>query len=160
MKMPYKLILGACLACLFFPGCGSHSSATILNVPSDGLPYTKSIAAMQKGDAYRLRMPDGQELAFWCDAQDFPLAEQTTNSGLDLSWGEKPFKHSPVVYDRHNDKEKSTTHIIFEGVATNSKTSESSFIVGKWFITLAEDIQSSNGLPVTVTVTSGTGTEN
>ena len=52
----------------------------------------------------------------------------------------------------NNAKKKASTHILFKGVATNSKTSESSFRIGDWRVVLAEDIKASNDLPVKITV--------
>jgi len=134
-------------------GCTRNSSITVLEVTANDLPYSAELN-LKKGDAYRLRLPDGKELAFWCTSQDSPAAEQTSQSGLDMSWGEQPFKRSPVVYERDSEQKKATTYILFEGVTTytGSGRSESSFVIGNWRIVLAENISSPEGLPITVTV--------
>ena len=149
MRMKSSLTWMSCFVALLCIGC--NDSAQLIDISTKTLPFTKSVN-MKKGDAFRLRMPDGLELAFWCESQDFPVAEQTTSSGLDLGWGEKPFRFSPVVYERDSDEKKASTHILFEGVATNSQTSESSFTIGDCRVVLSEDIKSSNGLPVKITV--------
>ena len=112
MRMKSSLTWMSCFVALLCIGC--NDSAQLIDISTKTLPFTKSVN-MKKGDAFRLRMPDGLELAFWCESQDFPVAEQTTSSGLDLGWGEKPFRFSPVVYERDSDEKKASTHILFEG---------------------------------------------
>jgi hypothetical protein len=149
MTPPRAINLILASICLTVVSC---RKAAILELSQSSIPFTKRVV-LQKGDAYRLRLPDGQEIAFWCITQDFPVGEQTTRSGLDMMWGEHPFKSSPVVYERDRATGQSPTYITFEGVLTRgSSTSASRFKIGAWRVTLTEDISSTGGLPVTIGV--------
>jgi len=153
-----NLVLAA-TACLALVSCHSpkassskQRSPTLLAISERDVPFTKTII-LREGDAYRLKLPNDQEIAFWCVTQDFPVGEQTTRSGLDMMWGERPLRHSPVVYEYDPTADAQPTHIKFGGVlTTGSSTSTSSFKIGAWRVTLTEDISSTNGLPLTVTV--------
>jgi hypothetical protein len=149
MTRSRPISLSLILICLTVVSC---RNAALLEVSRGSIPFTKRLV-LQKGDAYRLKLPDGHEIAFWCITQDFPIGEQTTRSGLDMMWGERPFKTSPVVYERDRTTAESPTYITFEGVlTTGSSTSASRFKIGAWRVTLTEDISSTSGLPVTIQV--------
>ena len=133
----------------------AEPKATVITVAEAKLPFTKQVVLTKKGDAYRLKLPDGKELAFWCIRQPFPMGEQTTASGLGMMWGEKPFQHSPVVYERDGADKKAKTYITFGGVSTSSRTkkSESGFSIGSYNITLTRHLGTKKNLPVDISVT-------
>ena len=70
--------------------------APLNRVKESDLPYSRSFE-LDCGNAIRLALPDGRELALWCSGTP-PIGQAMGNGELMLSYGEKPFRSSPLKY--------------------------------------------------------------
>ena len=108
----------------------------------------------------RFELPGGRSMAVWCEGgvKNSFAAEQTTDSGLKTSWGEKPFKH--VGYQRVRLPDGGTTfgetnsYIKQGGVTTSTGEGTSTYqlFVDRWEFDIIEDLRAKEKLPVTIQV--------
>ena len=113
-------------------------------VKESSLPYTREFQ-MDCGDAMRFELPNGKELAVWCSGT--PVIGQAFGQGaLTISYGEKPFRSSPLKYRKMPDGsrvvEGDDSYIRSGGVTTSSNRPawcQRDLFVGSYCILLEED---------------------
>lgn len=138
---------------------GEPVDAPLHKIVESEIPYRKQFS-MEAGDVLRFELPGGKDVAVWCEggAKNSFAAEQTTDSGLKTSWGEKPFKH--VGYKRVRLPDGGTTfgetnsYIKQGGVTTSTGEGTSTYqlFVDRWEFDIIEDLRAEEKLPVTVQV--------
>jgi HEAT repeat protein len=113
-------------------------------VKESSLPYSREFE-MDCGDALRFELPNGKELAVWCSGT--PIIGRSFGQGaLTISYGEKPFRSSPLRYRKMPDGtrvvEGDDSYIRSGGVTTSSDRPEwrqRDLFVGNYRILLVEN---------------------
>lgn len=118
--------------------------APLYVVKESALPYSREFQ-MDSGDAMRFQLPNGKELAVWCSGTPF-IGQVLGQGTLTISYGEKPFRSSPVKYRKMPDGsrvvEGDDSYIRSGGVATSSNSTgwcQRDLFVGKYRILLEEN---------------------
>ncbi|NQT16995.1 MAG: HEAT repeat domain-containing protein [Planctomycetes bacterium] len=131
--------------------------APLHEVKESSLPYSRTFQ-MDCGDALRFELSDGKEVAVWCSGT--PVIGQAFGQGaLAISWGEKPFRSSPLKYRKMPDGgrvvEGDDSYIRMGGVTTSSNRPawfQRDLYVGKYRILLDENRGEEGKLALTVRV--------
>src|SRR5262245_12251541 len=121
------------------------------------IPYSKQFQ-MQPGDAYVYQLPDGKSVAIWCE-QPGPLGamfSDDSKSGLDIGWGEKPFKQPPLVRKGTgpDPNELVWKSYITQGavIYSGDHSREHELFVGDLRLSILLDLTAKGSLPVTVDI--------
>jgi hypothetical protein len=117
---------------------------------------------MKERDAYRFQLPNGKQIAVWCERPQFPVVgEQETASGLKTVWGERPFVQPELVWKRQPDGSEVASgwkSYIEQGVVStkgsfrDGGTSEYVLYVDQWQFSIIEELSAKGDLPVTIKV--------
>ncbi|MGO9111445.1 MAG: HEAT repeat domain-containing protein [Thermoguttaceae bacterium] len=124
-----------------------------IKVRDKDLPFEHKLT-LAKGKAAILTLPNGKDVAFWCQG-GHPLFDDT---GLTLGWAEKPFQRLEINRKRMPDGGEVLTdwksYIRQGGVTTSSNEpgSERELFVDKYCIVLKDNGDVKGALPVTVQV--------
>jgi len=138
-------------------GCGP--SAPLTAVSAGDIPHTTHLT-MKEGDAQRFQLPDGKEIAVWCERPGFPIGgEQQTKSGLKTAWGERPFVQPELVLKMQPDGSEVVSgwkSYIEQGavITRGSDTSEYILYENLWQFSITEDLRAASDLPVTIKIVS------
>ena len=122
-----------------------------IKVTDKDLPFEQKLT-LAKGKAAILTLPNGKDVAFWCQG-GHPLFD---DMGLTLGWAERPFQRLEINRKRMPDGGEVLTdwqsYIRQGGVATSSREpgSERELFVDKYRIVLKDGGDVKGTLPVTV----------
>jgi hypothetical protein len=137
--------------------------APLYVVKESGLPYSRQFE-MDCGDAIRLGLPNGREVALWCTGTP-AIGQALGNGELTLSYGEKPFRSSPLKYRNLPDGgrwvEGCDSYIRQGGVTTFSGRSgcQRELFVGNYRILTDENAGKEGKLSLTVQIRVATPSE-
>jgi len=133
-------------------------------VKESDLPYRREFQ-MDCGDALRFELPNGKEVALWCDGTP-PIGQAVGGGTLSVSWGEKPFRSSPLKYRKMPDGsrvvEGDDSYIRMGGVTTSSHHPDwcqRDLFVGDYCILLDENKGEEGKLALTVQIRRATLSE-
>lgn len=135
-----------------------HEHVRKFIVTETNLPYEK-ILVMKEHDAVVFILPRQRSFSVWCyKPDDFDFhSEQTTKSGLETSWGEKPWIKPRMKRKRIGVNSYTgdgwDTYIQMEGVVTTvDKQSDYTLYVDRLKLNIIEDLSATNALPVKIRV--------
>jgi hypothetical protein len=120
------------------------------------IPYSKQMQ-LQAGDAYVYQLPNGKSVAIWCGRPGLLGGMfDDSKSGLDIAWGERPFKQPPLVRKGTGpDPDQMVWKSYIEQgpvVTSGSSSRERELFVGDLQLSIIEDLTATGSLPVTVSV--------
>jgi hypothetical protein len=131
---------------------------TRIQLVSADIPYSIQLQ-MQPGDAYAYALPNGKTIAVWCE-QPSPLGalfSDDSKSGLDISWGEKPFKQPSLV---RKGTGPDPDQLVWESYITQGavvysgdRTREHELFIGDLRLSILLDLTAKGALPVTIAIT-------
>ena len=112
-------------------------------VKKANLPYSHDFE-VDAGDALRLELPSGQQIALWCSGTPF-IGQAVGQGSLSISWGEKPFRSPPGKWRKLPDGGRGSdgydSYIRPGGVTTafsQPEWSQTRLFVGDYQVTLEE----------------------
>jgi hypothetical protein len=139
---------------VYFP----HEHVQKFTVTDPDLPFEKQLV-MKEHDAVIFILPQQRSLSVWCYKPDdfFPLAEQTTKSGLKTDWGEKPWIKPRMKYKSIGGNSYTgnglDSYIELGGVVTTvDRQSDYTLYVDRLKVSIIENLSSTNTLPVKIRV--------
>lgn len=120
----------------------------------DAVPFEQAYN-LQGGDSVTLVLPDGQSLAFWALMRD-NIGGPDAASGLDISWGERPFSRVARIEESHEDGRVTSRRdsYIEQGsvITRGSREKVRELYVVRLEILLTQDMEAEAGMPVVVTI--------
>jgi hypothetical protein len=138
---------------------GEPSELRHITVTKEALPFETTVT-LAKGDAARLTLPNGKDIAFWCRAGGV-----LDESGLALEWGEKAFKRPEITWREMPDGSRVAagwnSYIRQGSVLTSSRTPGTGreLFVEQYRVVLKDAGETGGTLPVTVQVRMATKKE-
>lgn len=123
-----------------------------IKITDKDLPFKHKVA-LKKGEAAILTLPNGRNVAFWCESGTF-----FDNTGLALNWAERPFQRLKCNRKRMPDGSEVLTDwksYIRQGTVTTwsgEHGSERELFVEKYRVTLRDSGDVKGVMPVTVRI--------
>lgn len=169
------LIISFCVTCMqCFLGCATaqgskssrdssiyspHEHVQKVRVADKNIPFSKRFL-MAKDDAFVFILPNNKSVSVWSWKSDhfFHSAGSQAQSGLTITWGEKPWIQPTMKYrslGNNSYEGDGWDSYIEQGkvVTRGSETIEYTLFVDKWRFTITEELSAKVSLPVTITIT-------
>ncbi len=139
---------------IYFP----HEHVQKFTVTEGDLPFEKQLV-MKEDDAVIFILPQQRPFSVWCYRPDdfFPLAEQTTKSGLKTEWGEKPWIKPRMKYKSIGGNSYTgdglDSYIELGGVVTwGDRESDYALYIDRLKVDIIEELSATNALPVKIRI--------
>jgi hypothetical protein len=136
---------------------GNVSSHHATRHAAFAIPFERQFE-MRGGDSLEFQLPNGKTIAVWCERAAFPMAEQTTASGLDIDWGERALKRLKPRREQIGPKRYTISgwesYIVQGAVTTHGgETTEYELFIDEWRLSITKNLQATGALPVTIRIT-------
>jgi hypothetical protein len=153
----FLIVLAAMLCGCMSRGIPIRKKESVIKVTEASIPFERQFE-MREGDALQFELPNGKTVAVWCERATSPMGEQTTASGIDAVWGERPFKHLKPRREQIGPNSYALSgweSYIGQGAVTThgAETSEYELFIDEWRFSITKNLQATGALPVTIRVT-------